>query len=87
MAMEHHLEIFLHHYGYFGLFIALSGGIVGLPLPDEVLMTFVGYQIARGFMTLGLSFLFSFSGACVGSALSYLIGAKLGQPIINKIGP
>jgi len=85
--MEHQLGVFLHQYGYFGLFIALAGGIIGLPFPDEFLMAFVGYQISKGSMSFGLSVLIAFIGACVGSTLSYLLGAKLGLPIITKIGP
>jgi membrane protein DedA with SNARE-associated domain len=40
--MEQHIDFLIGHYGYFGIIIALVGGIVGLPLPDEVLLTYVG---------------------------------------------
>lgn len=31
------------HYGYVAIFVLLMLGIVGLPVPDEALLTFVGY--------------------------------------------
>lgn len=33
--MEQHIGELIAHYGYFGIIIALAGGIVGLPIPDE----------------------------------------------------
>jgi membrane protein DedA with SNARE-associated domain len=41
--MEQHIDFLIGHFGYFGIIIALVGGIVGLlPSPDEVLLTYVG---------------------------------------------
>ncbi|HEU4962629.1 MAG TPA: DedA family protein, partial [Bacilli bacterium] len=37
-------------YGYFGLFVSLVLGIVGLPIPDEILMTYCGYLVSQGTM-------------------------------------
>ena len=35
-------------YGYAGIFLLLMLGIVGLPVPDEALLTFVGYLSFKG---------------------------------------
>jgi membrane protein DedA with SNARE-associated domain len=35
------------HYGYLALFGLLMLGIVGLPVPDETLLTFAGYLVFR----------------------------------------
>lgn len=43
----HHLNHLIEHYGYIGIMIALVGGIIGLPIPDETLLTFVGYNVLR----------------------------------------
>lgn len=40
--MAHHVQSLIEHYGYFGIIVILIGGIVGLPLPDEVFLTYVG---------------------------------------------
>ena len=36
------------NYGYLAIFIVLFLGIVGLPIPDEVLLTYVGYNVFLG---------------------------------------
>lgn len=85
--MEAHLNNFICQYGYLGIFLALSGGVIGLPIPDEVLMTFVGYQVHKGYMFFAYSFLSAYAGACIGSTISYFIGYKLGLPVLKKLGP
>ncbi|PGM86850.1 alkaline phosphatase, partial [Bacillus thuringiensis] len=49
--MEQQIGELLIQYGYFGILIALVGGIVGLPIPDEFLLTFVGYNVSKGTMS------------------------------------
>ena len=46
--LQHKLLAFAIHYGYMGIFGVLVLGIIGLPIPDEVLMTFAGYLIWKG---------------------------------------
>ncbi|MEH7107890.1 MULTISPECIES: DedA family protein [Bacillaceae] len=82
-----HLWFLIGHYGYWGIVIALIGGIVGLPLPDEVLLTFVGYNVYLGNMAYLPSILCAFAGACIGITLSYLLGLKLGLPFLKRFGP
>lgn len=76
--MEQHIGEIIAHYGYFGIIIALAGGIVGLPIPDEFLLTFVGYNISRGNMSGSAALLSGMAGALLGITLSYLLGLKLG---------
>ncbi|MED4206712.1 DedA family protein [Neobacillus mesonae] len=82
-----HLSGLIGHYGYFGIFIALIGGIVGLPIPDEVLLTYVGYNVYQGNMNYLLAILSAFFGAFGGITLSYILGVKLGLPFLRKFGP
>ncbi|MDQ6601060.1 DedA family protein [Bacillus salipaludis] len=82
-----HFNYLIEHYGYVGIFIALVGGIIGLPLPDEVLLTFVGYNVYLGRMSLLPSILFALIGTCVGISLSYFLGMQLGLPFLSKFGP
>ena len=37
-----HIDFLIGHFGYLGIIVVLIGGIVGLPIPDEVLLTYVG---------------------------------------------
>ncbi|MGO4889673.1 DedA family protein [Anaerobacillus sp. MEB173] len=74
-------------YGYFGIIVALMGGIIGLPIPDEVLLTFVGYKVYQGKMSFLLSLGSAYFGAVMGITVSYLLGQKLGLPFLHKFGP
>lgn len=73
-------------YGYLALFGLLAVGIVGLPVPDEILMTFVGYLTSIGWMNYTAALLVSFAGAMSGMLVSYTIGHKVGKPFIWKYG-
>lgn len=85
--MEQHIGELIAHYGYFGIVIALAGGIVGLPIPDEFLLTFVGYNVSKGVMSGTAAFLSGLAGAMLGITLSYILGLKLGLPVLKKYGP
>lgn len=85
--MEQHIDFLIGHYGYFGIIIALIGGIVGLPIPDEVLLTYVGYIVFQGRLSYMLSLISALIGATGGISLSYLIGYKFGLPLLLRFGP
>lgn len=86
-GMEQQLGELIVQYGYLGIIIALVGGIVGLPIPDEFLLTFVGYNVSKGTMSGGYAILSGVAGAILGITLSYILGLKLGLPMLNKYGP
>lgn len=73
-------------YGYFGLFISLVLGIVGLPIPDEILMTYCGYLVSQGTMNLTVTLLTAISGSIVGISISYWLGHRFGLPLVEKYG-
>jgi len=76
----------ISHYGYFGLFSLLMLGIVGLPVPDETLLTFAGYLIFKNQLSFPLTLLFAFLGSSPGISLSYALGRSLGLFLIHKYG-
>lgn len=82
-----HVIYLVEHYSYFGIIIALVGGIIGLPIPDEVLLTYVGYNIFQGKMDFFPSLLSASSGAITGITVSYFLGIKFGLPLLQKYGP
>ncbi|MDF9407725.1 DedA family protein [Pelotomaculum isophthalicicum JI] len=49
-------------------------GILGVPIPDEALMTYLGYVINSGKLNYSYAFILSFLGSLTGMTLSYLIG-------------
>ncbi|RDU36681.1 DedA family protein [Neobacillus piezotolerans] len=85
--MEQHLNYIIEHFGYIGIIILLVGGIVGLPLPDEALLTYVGFSIFRDKLSYFPSLVSAFVGAAGGISLSYFIGHKLGLPLLHRFGP
>jgi len=74
-------------YGCLGLFFLLVLGIVGLPVPDETLLTFVGYLIYKGDFHLVPALAAAFSGSMCGISLSYGLGRIGGLPLVRKYGP
>lgn len=85
--MEQILDVLVMKYGYLGIFFSLALGVVGLPIPDEVLMTYAGFSVARGVLLMPFALLSAFLGATVGITVSYAIGLKWGLPFLLRVGP
>lgn len=75
------------NYGYVGLFSLLVVGIVGVPVPDEALLTFCGYLIHKGQFHWPAALITAYAGSACGITLSYLLGYTFGWWLIGKIGP
>jgi membrane protein DedA with SNARE-associated domain len=73
-------------YGYVGLFAALVFGIAGLPIPDETLLVFSGYLIARGSMHPLLTWITAAVGSMSGITVSYWIGRSAGYGFVHRYG-
>ncbi|MHB1651211.1 MAG: DedA family protein [Desulfitobacteriaceae bacterium] len=86
-GLEHFLLLIIYNYRYIGLFVLLSLGMIGLPVPDEFLMTFSGFQTTLGHMEFGKTILLASLGSFTGVNLSYWIGRKLGIPFLHKVAP
>lgn len=71
-------------YGYVAIFGLLMLGIVGIPVPDEALLTFVGYLNSRGELILSLSIASAFLGSASGISLSYALGRLMGPTLLTK---
>ncbi|MDM5200455.1 DedA family protein [Fictibacillus enclensis] len=85
--MSNSVLAWIEHYEYAGIFLALGLGLIGLPVPDEVLLTFSGYLVFKGDIHFSLALLSAFLGAMSGISFSYLLGCKLGLPFLEKFGP
>lgn len=73
-------------YAYWGIFSLLMLGIVGLPVPDETLLTFSGYLIFKGQLHFAPTLFAAFLGSICGITLSYGLGLIVGLALINKFG-
>lgn len=73
-------------YGYYGLYLSLAMGILGLPIPDETILTFTGFYIGGGHLNFILSILIAFLGSLSGMSISFWIGRKIGLPFLQRFG-
>ena len=84
--MEQQVLGWIAQYGYLAIFSLLVLGIVGLPVPDETLLTFSGYLVYQGHLSLPLTFLSGFAGSACGITLSYILGRTFGLELIHRYG-
>jgi membrane protein DedA with SNARE-associated domain len=79
--------VWIHNYEYPGIVVLLMLGIVGLPLPDETLLLFVGYLSFKGELSMPLSLLSAVLGSACGITISYGLGHLLGSRVPTTLGP
>ena len=82
-------EIALHwitQHGYAGIFSLLVFGIVGLPVPDEWLLTFSGYLVFKHTLRFLPTFGAAFLGSACGITVSYSLGRIFDTLSLYKYG-
>ena len=84
--MEQHILAWITEYGYAAIAGLLVLGIVGLPVPDETLLTFTGYLVFRGNLRLPLAFAAALMGSACGITISYVLGRTFGIKLIHRYG-
>lgn len=76
----------VQHNGSIALFGLLALGIVGLPIPEESLLTLSGLLMAQGKLPIFPTIVSAYLGSIVGITLSYLIGLKTGSYLVKRYG-
>lgn len=84
--LQETLQELIVRYGYFAMYALLAVGIVGLPVPDEILMTFVGYLTSVGLFNFATALIVCFMGAITGMIVSYFLGRGVGKPFLWRYG-
>ena len=84
--MEQQVLAWITQYGYTAIFFLLILGIVGLPVPDETLLTFTGYLIYRGNFSLPWAFASAALGSACGMTISYTLGRVFGMAVLHRYG-
>src|SRR5438132_8736650 len=82
-------EIALHwirQYGYAGIFSLLVFGIIGLPVPDEWMLTFSGYLVFKRTLSLIPTLSASFLGSACGITVRYTLGRIFDTYVLVKYG-
>ncbi len=80
------IALWVAQYGYAAIFLLLVLGIVGLPVPDEWLLTFAGYLVFKGHLQLWPTFAAAAVGSMCGITVSYGLGRSLGLFVIHHYG-
>ncbi|MEK4971188.1 DedA family protein [Niallia sp. FSL R7-0648] len=77
---------FISQFGYIAIFVlfALSG--LGIPVPDEALLTFVGYLSSISIMNFLAADIICFIGALSAMVINYTLGKKIGKPFLLTHG-
>ena len=84
--MEQHVLEWITQYGYIAIFSLLVLGIIGLPIPDETMLTFSGYLIYQGHLSLPATYFTALCGSATGITVSYVLGRKYGLMLIRRYG-
>lgn len=77
---------FVIHYGYFAVYLFLALGIFGLPLPDELIVAFIGHLSSDGTLNYFIASIITILGVMTGTIFTYSIGRKIGKPLLSKYG-
>ncbi|WDM23332.1 DedA family protein [Paenibacillus polymyxa] len=84
MDVEYLISI-IEQYGYAALFFSLWLGIVGLPIPDEVIVMTGGAVTSMGILHPLPAFLIVYLGIISGLSLGYVLGRTVGTPILERL--
>ena len=71
-------------YGYAAIFLLLVLGIVGVPVPDEFLLTGCGFLIYQGHLHAVPTFFSALAGSMSGITCSYVIGRTAGWKVLHS---
>ncbi|MGG1879523.1 DedA family protein [Paenibacillus cisolokensis] len=81
------VEGLFEQYGYLVLLIGLPLDFIALPIPPgNSTLTYTGFLAYKGIMGPAPAFLSAVFGAVAGLTVTYLMGYKLGMPLIERYG-
>lgn len=72
-------------FGYPALFFALWLGIVGTPIPDEVIVMTGGAVTGQGLLQPVPAFAVTYLGVISGLSIGYVLGWHVGTPVLDRI--
>ncbi|MDF0480309.1 DedA family protein [Vagococcus sp. PNs007] len=83
--MTEKFEFYIVNYGYITIFLSLILGLVGLPVPDEVLMSIIGYYSNTDKINFIIALCVAMLGTVLGMTISYCIGKYIGSKAVHGI--
>ncbi|MED2145653.1 DedA family protein, partial [Bacillus thuringiensis] len=72
-------------YGYPAMFLSLWLGIVGMPIPDEVIVMTGGMVSSLNILHTIPTFILTYLGVVSGLSLGYILGYRIGAPILDRL--
>lgn len=79
------LVILVGQYGYLALFFCLWLGIVGMPIPDEVIVMTGGFVASLGLLQPVPAFFVTYLGVVSGLTLGYVLGRVMGVTVLDRL--
>ena len=77
--IQQSMALWIGQYGYPAIFFLLVGGIVGLPVPDQLLLIVSGYLVMTKSLSIAPTLLAAVLGSIAGITLSYALGRGSGS--------
>ncbi len=88
--MQHIATIFISlvdHYGYGGLFVAMTLANIGAPIGSELILPAAGALTATGHLPfLWATILIAVAGELAGGTIGYAVGRFGGRPLVDNYG-
>lgn len=81
----HELLSYIEQYGYWALFFCLWLGIIGMPIPDEMIVMSGGFVSSLGILNVIPAFVLTYLGVVSGLSLGYILGKIFGTKVLDKL--
>ncbi|MES5864292.1 VTT domain-containing protein [Bacillus cereus group sp. RP32] len=81
----HELLSYIEQYGYWALFFCLWLGIIGMPIPDEMIVMSGGFVSSLGILNVIPAFVLTYLGVVSGLSLGYIVGKIFGTKVLDKL--
>ncbi|GLC87168.1 DedA family protein [Lysinibacillus piscis] len=79
------LFTWLEQYGYLALFFSLWLGIIGMPIPDEMIVMSGGFLSSSDKMAILPAFILTYLGVVSGLSLGYILGKIVGDKVLQRL--
>lgn len=81
------IELMFRQYGYFVLLVGIPIDFIALPLPPgQTTLTYTGYLTFKGVLNWLPALLLAYAGSVIGITITYLIGYRVGAPLLERYG-
>lgn len=81
------VENLFAQYGYLVLLLGLPLDFIASPIPPgNSTLTYTGYLSHKGVLMAGYALALAYAGSCIGFTVTYVIGYKIGYPLIERYG-